>query len=86
MRKLLPLIIAALAINFSYSQSYADSPWLKQLTESTSEAELQQKNSNQPFTFHEVQEAFNQYWENRDPSIKGSGNKSSCGILLKAAK
>jgi len=75
MRKLLPTVIAIFAINFGYAQFNANSPWITQLRESTSAAELQQKNSNQPFTFYEVQEAFNQYWETRDPSVKGSGYK-----------
>ncbi|PHS07846.1 MAG: glycosyl hydrolase [Kordia sp.] len=75
MNKLLLTIIAVLAINFSFSQFNADSPWIKQLKQETSTSELLQKNPNQPFTFYEVQQAFNQYWETRDPSKKGSGYK-----------
>jgi len=75
MKKSLPILIALLAINFSYSQFNADSPWNKQLKQNTSAAELQQRNPNQPFTFYEVQQAFNEYWETHDPTVKGSGYK-----------
>jgi len=75
MNKLLPTIVTILAINFSFSQFNADSPWIKQLKQETSASELLQRNPNQPFTFFEVQHAFNQYWETRDPSKKGSGYK-----------
>ena len=75
MNKLLPAIIAVLAINFSFSQFNTDSPWIKQLKQETSTSVLQQRNPSQPFTFFEVQHAFNQYWETRDPSKKGSGYK-----------
>ena len=75
MNKVLSILIAVLAINFSFSQFNADSPWIKQLKQETSASELSQRNPNQPFTFFEIQQAFNQYWETRDPSIKGSGYK-----------
>jgi len=75
MKKLLPTLIAFIAINCCYSQFNADSPWIKQLKQDTPVAELQQRNSNQPFTFYEVQQAFNQYWETHDPNVKGSGYK-----------
>jgi len=75
MKKILPILIAFSAINFCYSQFNADSPWIKQLKQNTSATELQQRNSNQPFTFHEVQQAFNQYWQTHDPILKGSGYK-----------
>ncbi|NQY30431.1 MAG: T9SS type A sorting domain-containing protein [Flavobacteriaceae bacterium] len=75
MNKLLPTIIAVLAINFSFSQFNTHSPWIQQLEQETSTSELLQRNPNQPFTFFEVQQAFNEYWETRDPSKKGSGYK-----------
>jgi len=75
MKKLLPILIAFLAIHCSYSQFNEVSPWIEELKKNTPVAELQLRNSNQPFTFYEVQEAFNKYWETHDPKVKGSGYK-----------
>ncbi|GAA4276580.1 hypothetical protein GCM10022259_13040 [Aquimarina mytili] len=51
------------------AQYNTDAPWMKTI-------QTKKKNStNYQPTFTEIQNAFNQYWETRDPSKKGSGYK-----------
>ena len=69
------LLGALLCASYTFAQFNSDSPWIKELRQNTSEQEMLQKNSNQPFTFREVQAAFNTYWESHDSSVKGSGYK-----------
>jgi hypothetical protein len=69
------LLCALVCVTYTFAQFNSDSPWIKQLENNTSPEEMLQKNSNQSFTFYEVQNAFNQYWETHDPSVKGSGYK-----------
>ncbi|SEM22904.1 Por secretion system C-terminal sorting domain-containing protein [Aquimarina amphilecti] len=52
-------------INAQYNQ---DAPWMRNLKQSKTNKELKP-------TFKEIQQAFNDYWETRDPSKKGSGYK-----------
>ncbi|MGB0895822.1 MAG: T9SS type A sorting domain-containing protein [Flavobacteriaceae bacterium] len=66
---------AMLCAGAVFAQFNSDSPWIKELKENTSQEEMLQRNSNQPFTFREVQQAFNTYWETHDPTVKGSGYK-----------
>jgi hypothetical protein len=74
MKKLL-LLSALTCASYVFSQFNSDSPWIKELKQNTSQQEMLQRNSNQPFTFYEVKAAFNEYWETHDPSVKGSGFK-----------
>ena len=50
------------------AQFNQDAPWMQNL-------ELEQRRSTNPVTFQEIVDAFNAYWEERDPSVKGSGHK-----------
>ncbi len=56
----------------AYSQFNQDAPWLKQLKNKRA---ITNDKSAEQFTFHEIQRAFNTYWETRDPNRKGSGYK-----------
>ncbi|WP_299260811.1 T9SS type A sorting domain-containing protein [uncultured Aquimarina sp.] len=51
--------------NAQYNQ---DAPWMQSLKQSKNGGEFKP-------TFQEIQQAFNTYWETRDPSVKGSGYK-----------
>ncbi|WP_108802501.1 T9SS type A sorting domain-containing protein [Aquimarina sp. Aq107] len=52
-------------INAQYNQ---EAPWMRDFQQSKTNKELRP-------TFQEIQQAFNEYWETRDPSKKGSGYK-----------
>ena len=69
------LLCAIMCAGYTFAQFNSDSPWIKELKLNTSQQEMLQRNSNQPFTFREVQAAFNTYWESHDSSVKGSGYK-----------
>ncbi len=74
--KKITLLIAFLAINVSFAQFNESAPWIKNLKKYISPQEMQQrKQQPQLFTFYEVQEAFNTYWETHDKNKKGSGYK-----------
>lgn len=69
------LFCVLLCASYAFAQFNSDSPWIKQLQQNTSPQEMMQRNTSQPFTFYEVRDAFNQYWETHDPTVKGSGYK-----------
>ena len=69
------LLCALLCASYAIAQFNSDSPWIKELKQNISQEEMLQRSSNQPFTFREVQDAFNTYWESHDPTVKGSGYK-----------
>lgn len=57
-----------LSCSFGYSQFNQDAPWMQGLN-------IEQRKSSNPVTFQEIVRAFDSYWENRDPNVKGSGYK-----------
>ena len=52
-----------------FSQFNQDAPWMKTLNTEARRA------SNNPVTFQEIVDAFNHYWKDKDPTVKGSGFK-----------
>lgn len=50
------------------AQFNQDAPWMIELSN-------QRKSNLEPVTFQETVNAFNSYWETRDPNVKGSGYK-----------
>lgn len=61
------LLLFVFSISMANAQYNADAPWMRNIQKSKSQ-------DRQP-TFQEMQTAFNQYWETRDPNKKGSGYK-----------
>lgn len=55
-----------LATTFATAQFNEKAPWMQNLPENL--------NGEKP-TFQQIQQAFNEYWETRDPNVKGSGYK-----------
>lgn len=51
----------------SYAQFNSDAPWMPQQSEADRQAN--------PLTLNEISDAFNAYWEDKDPTVKGSGYK-----------
>lgn len=68
MKKLL-LLFCAFSFFSAQAQFNQDAPWMQELNVQARQA------SNNPVTFQETVDAFNTYWETRDPSVKGSGYK-----------
>ena len=69
------LCFAVLACVFTANAQYQEGPWMSALKKKTSPKEMQSKDPNQPFTFKEVQQAFNAYWKDKDHTQKGCGYK-----------
>ncbi|PSG90190.1 T9SS type A sorting domain-containing protein [Aurantibacter aestuarii] len=68
MKKILFFIVFAVVINFAHAQFNEMAPWMIELNEKA-------KLTNKPLKFQEIVNAFNNYWETRDPNVKGSGYK-----------
>ncbi len=68
MKKLL-LLACAISFTMAQAQFNQDAPWMKDLNYQA------RQSSNNPVTFQETVNAFNTYWETRDPNLKGSGYK-----------
>ncbi|WP_250433829.1 T9SS type A sorting domain-containing protein [Hanstruepera flava] len=62
------LLIFALSFSITFAQFNQDAPWMKDLN-------VEQRRNSNPVTFQEIVDAFNTYWETRDPNVKGSGFK-----------
>ena len=69
MKKITVLICCLLAISFAQAQYTQDAPWMSDINVQA------RKGTSNPVTFQEVVDAFNTYWETRDPNVKGSGYK-----------
>lgn len=67
MKKIL-LLLLALSFSITFAQFNQDAPWMKDLN-------VEQRRNSNPVTFQEIVNAFNSYWETRDPNVKGSGFK-----------
>lgn len=52
-----------------FSQFNQDAPWMKTLNVEARKA------ANNPVTFQEIVDAFDNYWKDKDPTVKGSGFK-----------
>jgi hypothetical protein len=68
MKKLLLLSVFAVFTSSAIAQFNESAPWMEQLNEKA-------KLTKEPLQFNEIVEAFNTYWESRDPNVKGSGYK-----------
>jgi hypothetical protein len=66
MKKILPLLLAFFSFTFINAQYNQDAPWMK---------DLNVENKSTSVKFHDIVNAFNTYWETRDPNVKGSGYK-----------
>src|SRR5690606_22194878 len=67
MKKLL-LLVFTITCTFSQAQFNQDAPWMQDIN-------VAQRSSNSAVTFQEIVDAFNDYWETRNPNVKGSGFK-----------
>ncbi|NNL17034.1 MAG: glycosyl hydrolase, partial [Flavobacteriaceae bacterium] len=67
MRRLL-ILLSIFSCTFLYSQFNESAPWMQNLDQ-------EQRLANSDLTFQEIVDAFDMYWEARDPKIKGSGYK-----------
>ncbi|WP_223032166.1 T9SS type A sorting domain-containing protein [Hanstruepera marina] len=67
MKKIL-LLVFTLSFSVAFAQFNQDAPWMKDLN-------MEQRRDSNPITFQEIVDAFNTYWETRDPNVKGSGFK-----------
>ena len=67
MKKLL-FFIAVCSYSVIQAQFNQTAPWMQSLNQ-------EQRSENSKVTFQEAVDAFNEYWETRDPNIKGSGYK-----------
>lgn len=69
MNKLTLLLLFFFLSITAFSQFNQDAPWMKQFN-------FEERNAtNNPITFNEIVDAFNAYWVDKDPNIKGSGYK-----------
>lgn len=69
-------LFALIVTTLSFGQFNSSAPWMIELENSFSSEEMHQRNQQaQPFTFNEIQKAFNTYWKTRDHTVKGSGYK-----------
>jgi hypothetical protein len=69
LRKL--LLVCLLAGSFSYGQFNESAPWIA----GPEGMPLNTRTLNQPRSIYEISEAFQTYWEGKDPTVKGSGYK-----------
>ncbi len=69
MKKITILILCLLTIPLVQAQYTQNAPWMSDINVEA------RKGTNNPVTFQEVVDAFNTYWETRDPNVKGSGYK-----------
>ncbi|RAJ18010.1 T9SS type A sorting domain-containing protein [Olleya aquimaris] len=67
MKKLL-IVVMVLFGTLAYAQFNQDAPWMQQLN-------LESRTASNPVKFQDIVNAFNTYWETRDPNVKGSGYK-----------
>lgn len=63
------LVLFLISISFAQAQFNQDAPWMKDLNVE------QRKHTANPVTFQEIVNAFETYWETRDPNVRGSGFK-----------
>ncbi|MBT8179949.1 MAG: hypothetical protein KJO53_00020, partial [Eudoraea sp.] len=67
------LLLACLLLgSVSYGQYIESAPWMDTLSKKQGTTA---KGANNAFTIYEISDAFNAYWEGKDPSVKGSGFK-----------
>ncbi|GMN11251.1 hypothetical protein MTsPCn9_20440 [Croceitalea sp. MTPC9] len=69
-RKLLLLLFMTTA--FSYAQYIDNAPWMANLKKKGS---ISNKGNETNYSIYEITDAFNQYWKDKDRTIKGSGYK-----------
>jgi len=67
MKKML-LLVFVLFSTLTFAQFNQDAPWMSNLNATSSDRST-------PVKFQDIVDAFNTYWETRDPSVKGSGYK-----------
>jgi len=67
MKRLL-LFLSVFSCTLLYAQFNESAPWMQSLNQ-------EQRLSNPDITFQDIVNAFDTYWETRDPNIKGSGFK-----------
>jgi len=68
MKKII-FILSLLTCSLSQAQFIENAPWMQNINVN------ERAESKNPVTFQEVVNAFNNYWETRDPNVKGSGYK-----------
>ncbi len=66
--KNLLLILIFLSSSAIYAQFNQDAPWMESIN-------TKQAKSTRPITFKEIVDAFDDYWETRNPNVRGSGYK-----------
>ena len=69
MKNILLLLICVFFFNIVQAQFNPDAPWMKNLNIES------RKQNNNPIKFQEIVDAFNGYWANKNPNVRGSGYK-----------
>ncbi len=68
------LALSVLLVSITASAQFSNSaPWMKELTKNKQNNDPTKKQTS--FTFQEIVNAFNTYWEDKDHTVKGSGYK-----------
>ncbi|QXP60776.1 T9SS type A sorting domain-containing protein [Olleya sp. HaHaR_3_96] len=67
MKKILSLFFM-LTVSIAFGQFNQDAPWMSSLNGNS-------RTDSNPIKFQEIVNAFNTYWESKDPDVKGSGYK-----------
>ena len=67
MKKITILLLLCFSLQVSAQQFNQDAPWMKEI--------YQTRGENYQPSFEEMQQAFNTYWEDKDPTVKASGFK-----------
>ncbi|SEB35595.1 Por secretion system C-terminal sorting domain-containing protein [Tenacibaculum sp. MAR_2009_124] len=74
MKKL--LLVALLSISsYVMGQYNPDAPWMKNLNNQESTGRSLQRSANDKLTLGQISAAFNDYWKDKDHTVKGSGYK-----------
>ena len=69
MKNILLFLMFLFSFNAIQAQFNPDAPWMKDFNIEN------RKQNNNPIKFQEIVEAFNSYWANKNPNVRGSGYK-----------
>lgn len=72
MKRNILMVFAFLAFTAASGQFNESAPWMANLDEIRAQ---KTNKSNQPYTIYEISQAFENYWKDKDFSVKGSGYK-----------
>jgi len=72
MKRNILVVFAFLAFTSTFGQFNESAPWMNSLDKKRGQST---KKSNQSYTIYEISKAFEDYWKDKDPTVKGSGYK-----------